>query len=59
MKTKMTKRMSMRMCCCCSNMLMMRYAQKGGNQHIINIYKERKKHVQASIPDSIDFRAAA
>ena len=58
MKTMMTKRMSKRMCSCPAT-VMMRHAQSESNQHIINIYKERKKHEQASLPNSFDLRAAA
>ena len=67
MKTMMmNRRMQMqrhalkeRMCCCYGNMPMMSSDKEKRNQHIINIYKERKKHEQTIIPDSIGLRAAA
>ena len=59
MKTMMMKQMRMRMCCCCCSMQMMRNDKERSNQHIINIYKERKKHEKISIHHSIALRAAS
>lgn len=69
MKTMMMKQMRMRnrsanackarMCCCCCSMQMMRNDKERSNQHIINIYKKRKKHEKISIHHSIALRAAS
>ena len=56
MKTMMMKRMC---CCCCSSMRMMRNEKEGRDQHIINIYKERKKYEEVNIYNSIALRAAS
>ena len=56
----MMKQMRMRMCCCCCSMQMMRNdKEERSKQHIINIYKERKKHEKISIHHSIALRAAS
>ena len=60
MKTMMMKQMRMRMCCCCCSMQMMRNdKEERSNQHIINIYKERKKYEEVNIYNSIALRAAS
>ena len=60
MKTMMMKQMRMRMCCCCCSMQMMRNdKEERSNQHIINIYKERKKYEKVIIYNSIALRAAS
>jgi hypothetical protein len=67
MKTMMmNRRMQMqrhalkeRMCCCYGNMPMMSSDKEKRNQHIINIYKERKKYEKVNIYNSIALRAAS
>ena len=58
MKTMMNQ---MRMCCCsCSSMQMSNNdKEERSNQHIINIYKERKKYEKVNIYNSIALRAAS
>jgi hypothetical protein len=57
MKTMMMKRMC---CCCCSSMQMSNNdKEERSNQHIINIYKERKKYEEVNIYNSIALRAAS
>lgn len=58
MKTMM---MNMRMCCCCccSMQMMRNEKEERSNQHIINIYKERKKYEEVNIYNSIALRAAS
>ncbi len=58
MKTMMNQ-MRMR-CCCCSSMQMSNNdKEERSNQHIINIYKERKKYEEVNIYNSIALRAAS
>ena len=58
MKTMMNQ---MRMCCCCCSSMQMSNNDKEerSNQHIIKIYKERKKYEEVNIYNSIALRAAS